>query len=141
MPFSRSIISVFMLLFLAGCRRDIPEPESKFAMTNVNTAERIREVPVSVIPLNSSFYVRHKVNGENILVECIVPEISFRQDRHNKRVGKIVVFVDGKKIAEMNTPVFIIKGLTQGEHAITLEVVNLQNRSYSLKKEFNVTIL
>jgi hypothetical protein len=88
-----------------------------------------------------TIFAQHKINGNNVFVECIVTGITFRQseDRHQK-VGKIVVWIDGKRHSEVDSPIFIIRGLKQGSHRVILGVVNLNNISYGLEKEFVVTI-
>jgi hypothetical protein len=127
-----------MLLFLAACGRDIPKPESKMDILPF-AAEAAVAIPVTNKVQTSGFYVRHHIKGKNLFVECMLSEISFRND-NGKKTGKLLLYVDGKKTEEIHTPVFIIKGLHSGNHRIKLEVVSLQNKPYSMKKEFNVTM-
>jgi hypothetical protein len=88
-----------------------------------------------------SFFVQSKTNGKDVFVECILTGISFRQsDQNGQKVGKLVIWVDGKRTKEVNAAAFIIKGLPPGEHAVKLEVVDLHNKSYGLTNEFLVNI-
>lgn len=88
-----------------------------------------------------SFFVQSKTNGKDVFVECILSGISFRQsDQKGQKVGKLVVWVDGKRTREVNAAAFIIKGLPPGEHEVKLEVVDLHNKSYGLTNEFLVNI-
>jgi hypothetical protein len=88
-----------------------------------------------------SLYVQSRIKGNNVFVECILSGISFRQSEENDRkVGKLVIWLDGKRTKEVNTAAFIIKGLPPGEHNVKLEVVDLKNVPYGVTKEFLVKI-
>ena len=127
-----------MIVLLIGCGRDLPKPES-----NTVSQQRAIEVANSKIDNKTTtqpvFLANHYLKGKNIFVECVLSQISFRKDS-NKKMGKIIVFVDGKKTEEVYSPIFIIKGLPPGNHRVKLEVVTLENQPYDLKREFNVTI-
>lgn len=129
---------VFMLLFLSACHKDIPKPE--FNLDLLTTINNEDNVPVSGIQDKSPFFVRHYVKGNNLFVECMLTDISFRNDNRHKKTGKLIVYVDGKKTEEIFSSVFIIKGMPVGDHTIELQVVNLHNQPYSLKEQFTVTI-
>jgi hypothetical protein len=88
-----------------------------------------------------SLFVHHQVKDQQVLVNCIVSGISFREsDDSKEKTGKIVVWVDGKKQSEVQAAAFIIKGFSPGSHSVKLEVVNLKNVPYGLAKEFMVNI-
>jgi hypothetical protein len=90
---------------------------------------------------NPTLFVQSKTNGKDVFVECILSGISFRQSDHNgQKVGKLVIWVDGKRTKEVNAAAFIIKGLPPGNHEVKLEVVDLDNKSYGLTSEFLVNI-
>jgi hypothetical protein len=95
-------------------------------------------LPRTEIP---SLYVHHQIKSDTVLINCIVTGISFRDaDPSKGRIGKIVVWVDGKKNSEVKAAAFIIKGFSPGTHKVKLEVVNLNNEPYGLAKEFMVNI-
>jgi hypothetical protein len=88
-----------------------------------------------------SFFVHHQTRGEQVLIECILTGISFREtDQSRGKIGKMVVWIDGKKKTEVNAAAFIIKDLSPGSHRVKLEVVNLNNETYGITKEFMVNI-
>lgn len=136
----RKLTAALLLLFLSACHRDIPIPKSKLDFKTMSANEAVEDFPVSGKLTDSRFFVRHHVKGKNLFVECMLSDISFRDDHQNKKVGKIMVYVDGTKTQEIDSPVFIIKSLPSGSHTIILEVVNPQNQPYELKREFSVTI-
>jgi hypothetical protein len=88
-----------------------------------------------------SLYVQSRIKGNNVFVECILSGISFRQsEQHERKVGKLVIWLDGKRTKEVNSAAFIIKGLPPGEHSVKLEVVDLKNVPYGVTQEFLVNI-
>ena len=110
------------------CQYDIPA--AKTVMTSSPKNE--------VIP---SLFVQYESKGNNVFVECIVTGVTFRENNHsNRKVGKMIVWVDGKKSQEVSAAAFIIKDLAYGNHKLKLEVVDLHNKSYGLSKEFMVNI-
>ncbi|WML56899.1 hypothetical protein [Neobacillus sp. PS2-9] len=85
--------------------------------------------------------VQHETKGKDVLVECIVTGISFREsNQSSQKIGKMVIWIDGKRNREVTTAAFIIKGLPQGTHKVRLEVVKLNNEPYGLVKEFMVNV-
>jgi hypothetical protein len=88
-----------------------------------------------------SLFVHHEIKGEAVLISCIVSGISFREiDQSKRKIGKLVIWVDGQKKSEAKAAAFIIKGLTPGGHRVKVEVVDLNNEPYGLEKEFMVNI-
>ncbi len=88
-----------------------------------------------------TFFVQSKIKDNNVFVECILSGISFREsEQKNQKIGKLVIWLDGKREKEVNTAAFIIKGLKPGNHEVKLEVVDLNNVPYGLTKEFLVNI-
>lgn len=88
-----------------------------------------------------SFHVQHHTKGNQVMVECVVTGISFREsDKTKQKVGKMVLWIDGKKSKEVDSAAFIIRGLSPGSHKLKLEVVKLNNEPYGLIREFMVNI-
>ena len=70
----------------------------------------------------------------------MLKDVSFRHDPGEKAAGKLLVFLDGRKTLENQSPLFILKNLSPGNHRITIEVVNTNNQSNLYKKELMITI-
>lgn len=135
-------ILLICFIFLGACHKDIPEPEvkSKLSVIPMSSVHTSDELPVVAQHRNNNqFMVQHHVKESNVFVECIVSGITFRDQTKGKK-GKIILFIDGQKKEEIHTAAFIIKGLSRGDHVVKIEVVDENNQSYSLSKEFEVTI-
>jgi hypothetical protein len=132
------LISFLLLGILPGC---LPKPK----IFSVQNNHLLNEKTVSASELTTvkkpSMSVHYQTNGNSLLVECVVSGITFREMDHSKEnVGKLVIWLDGKKKQEASAAAFIMKGLSNGKHQLKLEVVNLQNQPYGLSKELEINI-
>lgn len=85
--------------------------------------------------------VREQLKGNDLYVECIVSNFTFsNRDKKDSGQGYLNLYLNGKKIDEIFTPAFIIKGLPTGNHKITLELVHNNGSSYGVKKELEISI-
>ncbi|WP_258535577.1 hypothetical protein [Bacillus sp. 03113] len=127
----------FVLLVITGCRKDLPEPETKVNVMHRNT----NSIPVllNIQQQTTPFVVQYEVRGKNVFVECFLRDVSFRSNS-NKKNGKIHLFIDGEKKDEIRSAAFIIKGLSKGKHLIELNIVKPDNKPYQLRKKFSVVI-
>ncbi|WP_409253587.1 hypothetical protein V1502_06685 [Bacillus sp. SCS-153A] len=128
----RKYTLLLFILCLAGCREDMPEPESLGFETEVEAATIGAHDKTELT-------VRHIVQGSQVYVECIAPGITFTSGKSGQK-GKIVVSVDGKRFSEYHTAAFVIKGLTKGIHHVKLDIIAKDNSSLGLQKQFYITI-
>ncbi|NHM29669.1 hypothetical protein [Neobacillus terrae] len=136
------IAMILLLSIFAGCQRDMPKPRAKASMVKASEKK----------PDNSSlsqrmdagkkdFSVHYDIRGKNLLIECMVNGVSFRQnDPTQKKLGKIAVWVDGKKKEEVASAAFIVRNLSPGAHRIKLDILNLKNKPYGMSRDFLVNI-
>lgn len=130
-----------LLIAATGCKRDIPKPEMNIEILPIINTDSSNVVAASSIKLNNPdpFYVKSHVSGKDVLIECIVPAVTFR-DTNESNKAKMIVYINGKKKEEVSSAAFIIKGLPSGTHRLKIKVVKLKDASYHLQKEFFVTI-
>ncbi len=124
------LLIVCLLLMISGFEKNRSQPV---------TYTDVFPIKNSDLKQDESFYVRHQVKNNDVLIECIVQGITFRDINANNK-GKIIIYVDGKKREEISSAAFIIKGLSSGTHRLKLEVIKTNDASYNLQKEFYVTI-
>ncbi|ETI67955.1 hypothetical protein [Neobacillus vireti] len=145
---NRVIPKALILLLMGltmGCQKDLPKPETKPKIVIMKQTNRKQYEILPVYNQNTneipSLIVNHETRGSQVMIECIVTGISFREtDRSKDKVGKMVVWIDGKRASEATAAAFIIKGLSPGSHKLKIEVVKLNNEPYGLTKEFMVNI-
>jgi len=133
-------ISVFCTsLFLMGFQNNM-ENSAQLDILPVIDLSPMEDVPVTAKneEKNDPFFVKHKVNGKEVFIECIVQGVTFRDNGANK--GKILLYVDGVKKEEISSAAFIVRGLPSGTHQLKLEVVQADDSQLQMTKEFYVTI-
>ena len=135
---------VFLLFVSTGCVEDKPKPESNVEIVPMQVAD-LKQDSIEVIvhqQKSLELTIKHHVRNQDVYVECYIPHFTFKEKGGNKRNGEghIDVFVDGKKVNEMNTAAFIIKGLEKGVHEMRLEVIHNDSSSYDLTKTIEFTI-
>lgn len=135
---------VFILFVTTGCVEDKPKPESNVEIVPIKVADLKREsieVAVHQQP-NLELAIKHHIHNQDVYVECYIPHFIFKEKGGDKRNGEghIEIFVDNKKMSEMNTAAFIIKGLEKGGHEMRLEVIHNDSSSYELNKTIEFTI-
>jgi hypothetical protein len=134
-------LAILILLFtFTACNNDKPEPETKIRIEPIAGAEEA--IPVLSQTGERSMNVKHQVRGSDVFIECIVTKFSFKSGKRKKADGEghIDLYLNGKKIAEVSTAAFIVRGLPKGKHIIRLELVHNDSSKYGLHHEFEVNI-
>ncbi|OCA83936.1 hypothetical protein [Pseudobacillus wudalianchiensis] len=127
------LIAILAVFAVAGCRTNVPEPETFSPSASSSEAE--------VQAAEKGWTVRHLLRGENVFVELIVPGVSFSNNGTNShKKGQVAVYVNGKHYNTYHTAAFIVKGLDPGRHQIDIKLVDRHNRSLGYEKTFFVSI-
>lgn len=135
------VLIVVLLLGFVGCSKNIPKPEAKLILNPVQVVNMSNEIPVFQTQNEDRLFVHYFVRGKDLFVECMVPDISFRdQEDVHKPKGKIRLYVDGHFKEDITSAAFIIKGLNKGSHKIRLQVLRNNNTPYHLEKLIDVNI-
>jgi hypothetical protein len=124
--------TLFLIMMMAACQKDIPKPETKditYAHNEVIQASGL------IMASSDSLLVKHQVKGNDVYVECIVKGASFRDNG-----AKLLLFIDGKKMKEVNNAAFIVKGLNAGTHKIKLDLLKRNINTVAATEEFEVVI-
>ncbi len=123
------VFVMILFILLTGCKQDMPEPESLF-QKKAQAASVVKEKMV----------IRHLVQGKQMYVECVVPNVTFTEKKNGSKKGKVIVTIDGKRFKEYYTAAFVVKNLKQGVHHVKIDIVGRDNENLGLKKQFYVTI-
>ncbi|MFS0861362.1 hypothetical protein [Fredinandcohnia sp. 179-A 10B2 NHS] len=88
------------------------------------------------------FQVIHKVKNNNVYIECFISDFTFTNKEGMKKAGEghLQVIINGNKTENFSTAAFVVKGLSKGEHTLTLRVVHNDLTYYPLSKTINVVI-
>ncbi|MEK3887087.1 hypothetical protein [Bacillus sp. FSL K6-3431] len=125
----KAVLYMFLIVFIVGCGKQIPEPEAAHAETMADSHMGSAELKV-----------RHTVQGNNLFIECIIPGIFYdsKETVHDK--VRIMLYVNGEEYAEYDTAAFIVKDLKPGIQDIKVEVVIKDNEQNRLYDKFSVII-
>lgn len=127
-----------MTLPLIACQQDLPKPESK---SNDMQKGRVIVASAMVEPNKDPFMVKHYIKGNEVFVECMIRNFSFRKSENkNVQTGKMRVYIDGKMKQEVESAAFVLRDLRKGNHRIALELINHNGQRTALKKEIIITI-
>ncbi|WP_299086923.1 hypothetical protein [uncultured Metabacillus sp.] len=140
----KRLLALFVIILcLSGCTEDKPRPEGSVNVIPIQIADVSKDaIEVVSQKSQSPFTIKHHVRNRAVYVECYIPNFIFKEAGGKKVAGEghLTVYVDGKKVDDMNTAAFVVRGLEQGNHIITVEVVHNDSSSYNLKKTWEVTI-
>ncbi|MGG4490646.1 hypothetical protein [Metabacillus idriensis] len=134
------LMLILFLVFLTACTNEKPRPEGDAVPMEISIAKR--DAMEAGAQTGRQLYVNHHIKGQNVYIECFVPNFTFSNE-HGKKIngeGYMNLYVDGKKTDEIHTAAFIIKGLKTGTHTISLELLHNDSSKYHLKKTWNVTV-
>ncbi|WP_010282733.1 hypothetical protein [Bacillus timonensis] len=94
------------------------------------------------IPSGRTIQVVHHVRGNDVYMECIIPNFIFKKSGGIKKDGEghLHVLIDGKRTEKISTAAFIIKGLSKGEHTLKIQVVHNDLTNYPLEQTIHVQI-
>lgn len=127
MSLQKQLIILFLSLFAVFGACDKPAPKATAASVASATPQQ----------KNQYFHVKHDVKGNNVLVECIATGFPFQ---NGKDGGHVNVYVNGKKVDEVYTAAFMLRGLPTGKHVVRLELVYNDGKITGLSHEFTVMI-
>lgn len=120
---------IFILFMLTGCGHELPNPQMIIAKASERNGMASKDMNIHYV-----------VQGNKILVECIIPAISFSGKDQGLQNGKIDVYVNGHLHSQFETAAFIVRDLKKGNHSIKVDVVNMDNQSLGMSEQFSVTI-
>ncbi len=96
----------------------------------------------SELEIKRSIQVEHQVRGNDVYLECIIPNFTFKQSGGQKKDGEghLNVLIDGKRTENISTAAFIIKGLSRGEHTLKIQVTHNDLTNYPLEHTIQVRV-
>jgi hypothetical protein len=141
----RNVWTVFFLFFmLVACGNNKPEPETTVKavpFTAIHQQEKA-EMEVMSRPNKQQIQIQYHVKGHDVYVDCYIPHFTFQKNK-KKNVngeGHLVLYLNGKKVDEITTAAFILKGLPAGKHKLKVEMVHNDSTTYHISNEIEVSI-
>lgn len=135
----RLIVIGIMLTLLVSCSNMTMDTVEIFPVPSANDSLTVMEVSALPQP-EKTMTVRNEVKGKNVYVECVISGFTFTDPNKEKGDGYIELFLNGKKVDEIYTAAFVMKGLPSGKHTIELVVVDTKGQKTGMSNTFDVTI-
>lgn len=141
---AKSVLFMASLIFFMIDNSSLAKSNDELVLSKNNNKQIVEVISQSQNDLNNPISVKHQVKGNDIYVECVISNFNF-STRDDKKLNKngygyLQLYLNGKKIDNIYTAAFIIKGLPVGKHQIKLELVHNDSTPYGVAKEFEVTI-
>lgn len=131
------VLLICTCFLLNGCNSNINQEQLQI----VPLKNQILALEVSSQIKNQKMMIREKVEGGNVYVECVISDFDFsKRGEDQSGDGFLNLYLNGKKVDEIYTAAFVIKGLPTGKHHIKLELVHNDGSSYGIEKDFEVTV-
>ncbi|KKB39231.1 hypothetical protein [Bacillus thermotolerans] len=131
----RWLVIVAAVMMTAGCKQAFPEPEAWLPSTSSSHAEAQAEESAR------EWTVHHLLRGNNVLVELVVPGVSFSaKGTASQKAGQAAVYINGQHFQTYHTAAFIVKGLPSGTHKVDIKLLDQNNQPLGYEKSFNVSI-
>lgn len=129
-----SIGMLLLLMLLNACKGEVPKepPEVKKL---AQQEEGVVEASSYTTEAADRFTVKHHVKGQDVYFECLVKDVTFRNDG-----AKIILYNNGKRWREVRQAAFIAKGLPEGRHNIKLKLVEGSTEKIIAEKEMEIEI-
>jgi len=142
---AKFILVMASLIFFMIDHPSLAKSNDELVLTKINNNQAVEATSLAQkTDLNNPISVKHQVKGNDIYVECVISNFNFsaRGDKEiNKNgFGYLQLYLNGKKIDNIYTAAFIIKGLPVGKHQIKLVLVHNDSTPYGVSEEFEVTI-
>lgn len=108
------------------------------AQTNVTVeqAEAHQEAP--------TLKVTYLLEQDDLQLKLAVTNFQFslenmgKENRHGE--GHVHLYLDGKKIAKVFEPTYVVKDIPSGKHEITVELAHNNHESYGVSERFSIEV-
>jgi hypothetical protein len=91
-----------------------------------------------------SLDVTHALKENDLYLSLKVEGFSFSLENMGKEKrpgeGHVHLYLDGKKVAKIFEPQYVLKDLPSGHHEVVVELAHNNHESYGVKKSLHVTV-
>jgi hypothetical protein len=98
----------------------------------------LNELYANRVITKNSYTIHHIVDAQKLLVECVVPSVTFT-GRQSLPKAHIEVIIDNKKVAIFHQSAFVIDQLEKGVHQVLI-IIAMDDDDKEIKKSFSILI-
>ncbi|MGN7468764.1 hypothetical protein [Brevibacillus sp. SAFN-007a] len=88
--------------------------------------------------------VTHSLEQDDLQLKLAVTNFQFslenmgKENKHGE--GHVHLYLDGKKIAKVFEPSYVLKDIPSGKHEITVELAHNNHESYGVSERFSIEV-
>lgn len=91
-----------------------------------------------------SLAVTHKLEKDDLHLQLTVTNFSFSLENMGKDnkpgEGHVHLYLDGKKVAKIFEPTYVLKDISSGKHEIVVELAHNNHDSYGVQEKFQIDV-
>jgi hypothetical protein len=88
--------------------------------------------------------VKHSLQQDDLHLQLTVQHFSFSLENMGKDnkagEGHVHLYLDGKKVAKVFEPTYVLKDIPPGKHEVTVELAKNNHESYGVQQKFQIEI-
>ena len=136
-PRTRFLYRLLLLIGVAACVEALLYMNQNPSHTSAPAAElQAQQAP--------AMDVDYTIKQDDLHLKLAVRNFSFSLENMGKEnkpgEGHVHLYLDGKKVAKIFEPTFVLKDIPEGKHEVTVELARNDHESYGVKKQFQIEI-
>ncbi|WNC17083.1 hypothetical protein [Brevibacillus brevis] len=139
MKAKRFVIRLLLLIGVAACVEWFVYANNDAAPTEATAVAEGHNHPKP-----PTLEVKHTLNQDDLELKITVTNFSFslenmgKENKHGE--GHVHLYLDGKKVAKVFEPTYVLKDIPSGKHEVVVELANNNHESYGVSQRIPVEI-
>lgn len=111
---------------------------------NRDTSETAAPSAVIQAEQTPTLEVKHTLQQDDLHLQLTVQHFSFSLENMGKEnkagEGHVHLYLDGKKVAKVFEPTYVLKDIPPGKHEVTVELAHNNHESYGVQQKLQIEV-
>jgi len=138
MKAKRFVIRLFLLIGVAACVEWLVYANHDAAPTEAAVQQGQHQ------PHAPTLTVTHTLNHDDLELKIAVTHFMFSLENMGKEnrpgEGHVHLYLDGKKVAKVFEPTYVLKDIPSGKHEVMVELANNNHESYGVSQRISIEV-
>lgn len=138
MKAKRFVIRLLVLIGIAACVEYFVYANNDVAPTEATIEEAHNHSQAPTLA------VTHTLNQDDLELKIAVTNFSFSLENMGKEnkpgEGHVHLYLDGKKVAKVFEPTYVLKDIPSGKHEVMVELANNNHESYGVSQRISIVV-